>query len=311
MTRARSVPSAATVSKGRILKHYDNAAGEHYVDRPITFTAPSDLQGRNSVSNTLQVQSHGKTVSVTITISQPKETQNDGPSVNVSQPVNTLNVSFHQVVTDDTTRTDSTVAFTAHLSYYTTDMPTLAKSPTFDFGQCQFPGEDDCAIVTGENVDQLPFLSGTLLPINVATNHEDIYQQDTLSGQWQLTSSTDTPFVSTCEEVGLHIAVEPGSTAASYQYRVVLDQGNLYCSQGQPVLPRSISLSMDGGNDQACETPPRIQPADIEPWVENPQGPKTWTLNGSVNCQDANTTTTEDATVTITLIPCNGAPCVQ
>ncbi|HEY3352612.1 MAG TPA: hypothetical protein VGQ83_05155 [Polyangia bacterium] len=44
----------------------------HYVDRSITFTAPSDLQGKTSITNTLEVQSHGKTVSIDLTITKEK-----------------------------------------------------------------------------------------------------------------------------------------------------------------------------------------------------------------------------------------------
>ena len=298
---------------GSVLRHYDNAAGEHYVERPITFTAPSDLQGRNSVSNTLQVQSHGKTVSVTITISQPKETQNDGSS-DAAQPTSQLSVSFYGVTTYGQTRVETTTVFNTNFCYYSyPTAPQRPGSPGYDFTQCT--SDQVCQLVAGRSTESL--LTFTSLPINVVTGHTDTYTQDS-SGQWQLYASTDTQFPTvTCGYIMMSIWVEPGSTAENYQYRFTLNNmtGGLGCPNnagGVPDFGESLTMAGDDTeeSDLSCMTPPRLAPDEIEPWVENPQGPKTWTLKGSGNCQDSNSTRTEDATVTLTLVPCNGGPCV-
>ena len=56
--------------------------------------------------------------------------------------------------------------------------------------------------------------------------------------------------------------------------------------------------------------PPRVTPAEIDPWAQTPTGAKVLSLSGYVNCSDGGGATTETATVELTLVSCNGAPCL-
>ena len=115
-----------------------------------------------------------------------------------------------------------------------------------------------------------------------------------------------------CQWVGLDLIVEPGSTVGNVAYRVILSEGgNITCPGMNSQLPGlSMSMSRDGAVDP-CVSTPRIQGAAIDNWITNPVGQKSFSVNGSANCVNGATTTTENANLTFTLVPCNGGPCLQ
>ena len=154
-------------------------------------------------------------------------------------------------------------------------------------------------------------IDGTWLPIQLTKNHEERYHRDGHSGEWKLDATSDEPRTVTCEWIGVHLFVEPGSKAGSYRYRLALRRaGNARC-KGPNQLPRfGESLEMDGGVAEECAQPPRVMPAEIEPWVQTPRGAKTLSLQGSSRCSGDGYSTTESASVTLTLVPCKGAPCM-
>ena len=231
-----------------------------------------------------------------------------------SQPNNGLTLKYKRIETTDATRTETTVELSTNFVYYeAAGMPAAIKrdAPKYDFSQCQ--GYQDCTIVSAMSVDKVPFLDGKNIPINVATYHTDVYEKDD-TGAFQLKMSTDTPGVVACEWIGLDIVVDPGSTAGNYKYRVILSSGgNFTCPSGALQLPglgASMTMEGPGSGDTTCVTPPTLLPADIEPWVTQPLGQKSWSQHGHVNCQSGGTTVTEEADLTFTFLPCNGAPCL-
>ena len=116
----------------------------------------------------------------------------------------------------------------------------------------------------------------------------------------------------TCEWIGIYLFVEPGSTAGNYRYQLAMRRaGNITCPNMENQLPTlGESLELDGGPQKDCQTPPRVMPAEIESWVQSPKGSKTLNMTASVSCSDGSSSTTESATVALTLVPCNGAPCL-
>lgn len=135
--------------------------------------------------------------------------------------------------------------------------------------------------------------------------------RDRQTGEWKLDSTSDEPRTVTCEWIGVTLFVEPGSTAGQYRYRLALKRaGNVRCKGPNQLPLLGESLEMDGGVAAECEQPPRVLPAEIEPWARAPRGAKTLSLKASSRCSGDGSSTTESASVTMTLVPCNGAPCM-
>ena len=226
---------------------------------------------------------------------------------------------------------EETLAYSSNIVFHTYDMPTLLKSPNFDFGTCSEAAQD-CQIIDAKSVSSYPYADATSnLPITV-DYHLKVYTPDSNTGQLTLTSYRDATGTLDYQIVNLDVSVEPGSTAASYRYRVVAKTtGNLGIGTGgqtgSPVMvtgkswddtlgwvddtptplqeiPSIESLDLEEAITDTCDTPPSLQAAAVEPWVSNSnKQTQTWSAVGSVRCQDSSGSRSEDANLSFTLVP--------
>ena len=228
-----------------------------------------------------------------------------------STPDNLLSVNYSRTEILGDSRTDTTVALTAPFTYTVNpSLPKMLQSTTYPFAFDNCDGYGGCDLVRGQTYAGT--IDGGWLPVQVSTYHEDRYHRDTSTGEWKLDSSTDTPSTVTCEWIGIYLFVEPGSTAGNYKYRLAMTRaGNVRCPGMHNQLPLlGLSLELTDGTVEDCQSPPRVMPASIESWAETPSGQKTLSLQGAIACDDGTNSTQETANVTLTLVPCNGAPCV-
>jgi hypothetical protein len=229
-----------------------------------------------------------------------------------SKPESRLSVKYSRVEIMGDSRTDTSVELNSLFAYTVNSSLRATINTTsyvYPFQNCT--GYGGCVLVHGQTYAGT--ISSDWIPVNITTYHQDRYQRDTSTGEWKLSSTSDASnSVVNCEWIGLYIFVEPGSTTGNYRYRLALTRaGNIRCPNMQNQLPQlGRSLEMTDGTAEACESPPRIQPATIEPWIEKPTGSLTLSLSGSVDCSDGSTKTTETANIDVTLVPCNGAPCL-
>ncbi len=225
-------------------------------------------------------------------------------------PDNQLKVKYSRSYIEGDTRVDRSVELNASFKY--TVNATLSAALTnkafpFNFDNCV--GAGGCTLIRGQTYAGK--LDGTWLPIQLISNHEERYHRERYSGEWKLDSSIDAPRTVTCEWIGVYLFVEPGSKAGNYRYRFALKRaGNIRCKGPNQLPLLGESLEMDAGVAEECEQPPRVTPAEIEPWVQAPRGAKTLSLHGSNRCSGDGYSTTESASVTLTLVPCKGAPCM-
>ncbi len=227
------------------------------------------------------------------------------------RPDNLLGLKYSRTEITGDSRIDTSVELTTYFKYtINPDLPAALKSTDFpwDFDNCTSYG--GCDLIRGQTYAGT--IDGDWLPIHVTTNHEDRYHRDTGTGEWKLDSTTDDPRDVICEWIGVYVFVEPGSMTGSYRYRLALTRaGNIRCPSGQNQLPfLGESMEMTDGVAEGCQQPPRVTPAEIDPWAQTPTGAKVLSLSGYVNCSDGGGATTETATVELTLVSCNGAPCL-
>jgi hypothetical protein len=133
------------------------------------------------------------------------------------------------------------------------------------------------------------------------------------SDGWRLNEAPHLPWDAVDYEwIEVYLFVEPGSTAGNYRYRVALTRaGNVRCPDMRnqlPMLGESLEMEDDAADD--CAQPPRVSPGEIEPWAKTPIGTKTLSLSGSMDCSGDGYSTQESATLTLTMVSCNGAPCL-
>jgi hypothetical protein len=242
-------------------------------------------------------------------------------------PGSTITITATTTKSSPTSRSEATVSYSANLSFQSFDIATALKSGQFDFSKCT-DVEMGCKIVSAVTMDRWPdFLSedpATPLPVTVEY-HFKRFRIDN-EGKEHLSGTGDGQGTLSCNGLYLSIGVEPGSTGGAYRYLAsVKPTGG--CAPGAmtpmltgmyevgedklaPITPEALTLYtgfpgslMVSAASAACRTPASVLPGQIEPWQAKPTGPLMLNLKASTNCTEGDTTTKEEATATVTLMP--------